>query len=102
MERKTFGVSDVLVPAIGFGTWGKIRFIGVSNFDLWDLERAQIAKASTDEHIIENCSASGWRLSRAQYDVLCGIPCKNLHRGWFRAILGRYRRHGHQLLGRQL
>jgi diketogulonate reductase-like aldo/keto reductase len=179
---ETMAAMEELVDA------GKIRFIGVSNFDSWDLERAQaasgrhkiasnqvpysliertvesgplnycrqhqitviaysplgttfanmkaadpngvltrvaqsagkteaqvalnwvisseqvvtIAKASTEEHVIENCSASGWRLSRAHYDLLCGIPCRKLHRGWFRATLGRYRRYGNQLLGRQL
>jgi diketogulonate reductase-like aldo/keto reductase len=179
---ETMAAMEELVDA------GKIRFIGVSNFDLWDLERAQaasgrhkiasnqvpysviertieagplnycrehqitviaysplgttfanvkaadqngvltrvaqsmgkteaqvalnwvvsgeqvvtIAKASTKEHAIENCCASGWRLSRAQYDLLCRIPCRKLERGWFRATLGRYRRYGNQLLGKDL
>jgi diketogulonate reductase-like aldo/keto reductase len=61
-----------------------------------------IASTSTANHAIENCGASGWRLSRAHYDLLCGISCKKLRRGWFRANLGRYRRYGNQLLGMQL
>lgn len=71
----------------------------------WVISREQIitiARTSTAEHAIENCGASGWRLSRAHYDLLCRISCKKLRRGWFRAKLGRYRRYGNQLLGMQL
>jgi len=186
--NETVPIAETMAAMEELVDTGKIRFIGVSNFDSWDLERAQaasgrhkiasnqvpysviertvesgplnycrqhqitiiaysplgttfgnmkaadqngvltrvaqstgkteaqvalnwvisseqvvtIAKASTEVHVIENCSASGWRLSRAHYDLLCGIPCKKLNRGWVRATLGRYRRYGNQLLGRQL
>ncbi len=82
---------------------GKVRFIGVSNFSVADLKRAQanltksrivsnqvrynlvdrsidwciskeaviaIPKANSLEHTVENCHASGWRLSRDQIRLL--------------------------------
>jgi diketogulonate reductase-like aldo/keto reductase len=60
-----------------------------------------IPKASTTGHAIEDCGASGWRLSPSEYRLLeAKIRCRR--RGWAWSLLKGSKRHAAQLLGRQL
>jgi diketogulonate reductase-like aldo/keto reductase len=60
-----------------------------------------IPKASTVAHAIENCGASGWRLSQEEYSLLeTKIGWKR--RGRIELTLRRWKRRAAQSLGRQL
>jgi diketogulonate reductase-like aldo/keto reductase len=60
-----------------------------------------IPRASVISHTIENCAASGWRLSLSEYGLLeSNLRCKR--RGWVSSTAARWKRHVSQRLGRQL
>jgi diketogulonate reductase-like aldo/keto reductase len=60
-----------------------------------------IPKASTVAHAIEDCGASGWRLSQADSDVL-ETKIRYKRRGFVESAARRWARHAFQLLGRSL
>lgn len=72
----------------------------------WVIAKDQVialVRASNAAHAIEDCGASGWRLSQSDYELLrAGIPCCRRRGGWARATLGRYRLYLKQLLGQGL
>jgi diketogulonate reductase-like aldo/keto reductase len=60
-----------------------------------------IPKASSVAHAIEDCGASEWRLTEAEYELLeRSIPCHR--RGSLTATLARWKRYVEQRVGRQL
>jgi len=60
-----------------------------------------IAKASTVQHVIEDCEASGWRLPVSQCELL-DATVRFKRRGRLESAARRYARHLLQLAGRQI
>jgi len=60
-----------------------------------------IPKASTVEHVVEDCAASGWRLPPEDYRLL-DKKIRFQRRGLLEAMLRRKARHVFQLFGRQV
>jgi diketogulonate reductase-like aldo/keto reductase len=60
-----------------------------------------IPKASTVEHAIEDCAASGWRLAQEDYSLL-EKKVRFKHRGRLEAMARRKTKHVLQLFGRQV
>jgi len=60
-----------------------------------------IPRSSATAHVVENCAASGWRLSDADYDLLSSeIPCRRL--GTIGRAARRWKRHLAQAVGREI
>jgi diketogulonate reductase-like aldo/keto reductase len=60
-----------------------------------------IPKASTGQHVIEDCEASGWRLSGSQCELL-DTRIRFKQRGQLESAARRHARHLLQLAGRQI
>jgi diketogulonate reductase-like aldo/keto reductase len=60
-----------------------------------------IPKASTVEHVVEDCGASGWRLAEADMELL-KTQIRYRHRGRLERFAQRWARHAFQLSGRHL
>ena len=60
-----------------------------------------IPKASSVEHVIEDCGASGWRLSPAEPDLLTRAV-KFRQRGRIESVARRYVKRAFQIMGRHL
>ncbi len=60
-----------------------------------------IPKASTVDHVVENCGASGWRLSQADAELL-DTHIRYRRRGRLERLARRWATHAFQLRGRHL
>jgi diketogulonate reductase-like aldo/keto reductase len=60
-----------------------------------------IPKASTVDHVVENCGASGWRLSQADVELL-DTHIRYRRRGRLERLTRRWATHAFQLCGRHL
>ncbi len=60
-----------------------------------------IPKASSVAHAVEDCAASGWRISLADFEAL-NKRIRFKRRGRFLSALQRYRRNAYQLAGRKI
>jgi diketogulonate reductase-like aldo/keto reductase len=60
-----------------------------------------IPKASSVDHVIEDCAASGWRLSQADYDLMA-TKIRFRQRGRIEVITRRWAKHMSQLIGRHV
>lgn len=60
-----------------------------------------IPKASTVDHVVENCGASGWRLSQADAELL-DTHIRYRRRGRLERLTRRWATHAFQLRGRHL
>lgn len=70
----------------------------------WVISKANviaIPKASTEQHVIEDCEASDWRISGSQYELL-KAKIRFEQRGRIESAARRYARHLLQLAGRQI
>jgi diketogulonate reductase-like aldo/keto reductase len=60
-----------------------------------------IPRSSSAAHVVENCQASGWRLSSEEYGLL-DAKIQSKRRGRFGSTLRRWKRYFDQSIGRQL